>query len=47
MGLVSLQSIIDLVVAGVSLMIGFGMFSFIASVLCFVAFFLHAKDVSL
>ncbi|KAJ8426798.1 LOW QUALITY PROTEIN: hypothetical protein Cgig2_007853 [Carnegiea gigantea] len=47
MGLVSLQSIIDLVVAGISLMIGLGIFSFIASVLCFAAFFQHAKDVSL
>ncbi|GKU90461.1 hypothetical protein SLEP1_g4452 [Rubroshorea leprosula] len=45
MGL-SLQCIIDLVVAGVSLMIGLGIFVFIASILCSAAFLHNAKDVS-
>ncbi|KAK6242555.1 hypothetical protein SCA6_007944 [Theobroma cacao] len=40
----SLQSIIDLVVAGISLMIGLGIFAFIASVLCSAAFLHHAKN---
>ncbi|KMS97322.1 hypothetical protein BVRB_6g156190 [Beta vulgaris subsp. vulgaris] len=46
MGLLSIQSIMDLVVAGISLMIGLGIFTFIASVLCSAAFFQHAKDVN-
>ncbi|CAO2828459.1 unnamed protein product [Amaranthus hypochondriacus] len=46
MGLVNIQSLLDLIVAGISLMIGFGIFAFIASVLCSAAFFQHAKHVS-
>ncbi|WOH07791.1 hypothetical protein DCAR_0727225 [Daucus carota subsp. sativus] len=43
---VSLTCIMDLVVAGISLMIGLGLFVFIASILCSAAFFQNAKDVS-
>ena len=43
MGL-SVQSLMDLVVAGISLMIGLGIFAFIASILCSAAFLHHAKD---
>lgn len=46
MGLISAQSIMDVVVAGISLMIGLGIFAFIVSLLCSTAFFHHAKDVS-
>ncbi|XP_024018330.1 uncharacterized protein LOC112090662 [Morus notabilis] len=42
----SVQSILDLVVAGFSLMIGLGIFAFIASVLCSAAFLQNAKDAS-
>lgn len=45
MGL-SVLSVIDLVVAGFSLMIGLGIFAFIASILCSAAFVQNAKDVS-
>ncbi|XP_057542658.1 uncharacterized protein LOC130821066 [Amaranthus tricolor] len=45
MGLMSIQSLLDLIVAGISLMIGFGIFAFIASVLCSAAFFQHAQYV--
>ncbi|OMO72240.1 hypothetical protein COLO4_27752 [Corchorus olitorius] len=45
MGL-SVQSLVDLVIAGFSLMIGLGIFAFIASILCSAAFLHHAKDVS-
>ncbi|KNA16404.1 hypothetical protein SOVF_089340 [Spinacia oleracea] len=45
-GLLSIQSIMDLVLAGISLMIGLGVFCFIASILCSAAFFQHAKLVS-
>ncbi|KAK4263671.1 hypothetical protein QN277_029055 [Acacia crassicarpa] len=45
MGL-SVQGLLDLMVAGVSLLIGLGIFGFIASILCFAAFFLNSKDVS-
>lgn len=45
MGL-SVLSVIDLVVAGFSLMIGLGIFAFIASILCSTAFVQNAKDVS-
>ncbi|XP_025012359.1 uncharacterized protein LOC107260907 [Ricinus communis] len=45
MGL-SLQCIMDLMVAGFSLMIGFSIFAFIASILCSAAFLHNAKDVS-
>ncbi|XP_022724967.1 uncharacterized protein LOC111281472 [Durio zibethinus] len=45
MGL-SLQSLIDLLVAGISLMIGLGIFAFIASILCSAAFLHHVKVVS-
>ncbi|XP_074309555.1 uncharacterized protein LOC141644039 [Silene latifolia] len=44
MNLVSIQSIMDLAVAGISLMIGLGIFAFIASVLCSAAFVQHTKD---
>ncbi|XP_028065098.1 uncharacterized protein LOC114268184 [Camellia sinensis] len=43
---VSVQCLMDLVVAGVSLVIGLGIFAFIASILCSVAFLHNAKDVS-
>ncbi|ANM59443.1 hypothetical protein AtNW77_Chr1g0069871 [Arabidopsis thaliana] len=43
MGIMSIQTAMDLIVAGVSLMIGFGFFALIASVLCSVAFFHHVK----
>ncbi|XP_031261324.1 uncharacterized protein LOC116119523 [Pistacia vera] len=45
MGL-SVQSVLDLVVAGISLMIGFGIFAFIASILCSIAFLHNAKAIS-
>lgn len=45
MGL-SLQWLLDLVVAGISLMIGLGIFAFIASILCSVAFLNNSKNVS-
>lgn len=41
----SVQYLIDLVVAGVSLMIGFGIFALIASILCSAAFINNAKHV--
>ncbi|KAK1551861.1 hypothetical protein Q3G72_006093 [Acer saccharum] len=40
------QCIMDLVVAGISLVIGFGIFAFIASILCSAAFLYNAKEVS-
>uniref|UniRef100_A0A803L7J2 Uncharacterized protein n=1 Tax=Chenopodium quinoa TaxID=63459 RepID=A0A803L7J2_CHEQI len=43
MGLLSIQSILDMALAGISLMIGLGIFGFIASVLCSAAFLQHAK----
>ncbi|XP_068331940.1 uncharacterized protein [Pyrus communis] len=42
----SIQSLLDLAVAGVSTMVGLGIFAFIASILCSAAFFHTAKDVS-
>ncbi|KAB2620691.1 hypothetical protein D8674_040592 [Pyrus ussuriensis x Pyrus communis] len=45
MGL-SIQSLLDLAVAGVSANVGLGIFAFIASILCSAAFFHTAKDVS-
>lgn len=45
-GFVSVQGLLDFVVAGVSLMICLGIFAFIASVLCSAAFFYHAKEAS-
>ncbi|CAN0923893.1 hypothetical protein LINGRAHAP2_LOCUS33815 [Linum grandiflorum] len=45
MGL-TVQSMLDLAVAGISLMIGFGIFTFVASVLCSAAFFLNVKAIS-
>ncbi|KAK7860512.1 uncharacterized protein LOC112030123 [Quercus suber] len=39
------QCVLDLVVAGFSLMIGLGIFAFIASILCSAAFFHNAKEV--
>lgn len=44
MGL-SLQFVLDFMVAGVSLMFGLGLFAFIASILCSAAFFQNAKEV--
>ncbi|XP_024195461.1 uncharacterized protein LOC112198549 [Rosa chinensis] len=46
MGLGCIQGILDLVVAGVSLMIGLSVFAFIASVLCSAAFLYSAKGAS-
>ncbi|KAJ9163446.1 hypothetical protein P3X46_023114 [Hevea brasiliensis] len=45
MGL-SVQCLVDLMVAWVSLMIGFGFFALIASILCSAAFINNTKDVS-
>ena len=45
MGL-SVQSIMDLVVAGISLVIGLGFFAFIASILCSAVFIYNVKHVS-
>ncbi|OVA12530.1 hypothetical protein BVC80_9011g42 [Macleaya cordata] len=38
--------LVDIMVAGISLMIGLGIFGFVASILCSAAFFYHAKEVS-
>ncbi|CAK8537227.1 unnamed protein product [Lathyrus sativus] len=38
--------LLDFIVAGVSLIFGLCLFGFIASLLCVVAFFNNAKDVS-
>lgn len=43
---VSVQYFMDLFVAGISLMIGMGIFAFIASILCSAAFFHNAKHLS-
>lgn len=43
---VSVQCLMDLVVAGISLMVGLGLFAFIASILCSAAFLHNAKDLS-
>lgn len=43
---VSLQLMMDLFVAGFSLMIGLGLFAFIASILCSAAFLQNAKELS-
>ncbi|CAN8238957.1 unnamed protein product [Cochlearia groenlandica] len=43
MGIISIQTAMDLIVAGFSLMFGFGLFALIASVLCSVAFFHHVR----
>ncbi|KAF8095757.1 hypothetical protein N665_0323s0023 [Sinapis alba] len=43
MGIISVQTAMDLVVAGISLMIGLGFFALIASILCSVAFFHHVN----
>ncbi|KAI3700011.1 hypothetical protein L2E82_44624 [Cichorium intybus] len=40
---VSIHLLMDLTVAGFSLMIGFGIFAFVASILCSAAFFHNAK----
>ena len=45
MGL-SVQCIMDLVVAGISLVIGLGFFAFIASILCSAVFIYNVKHVS-
>ncbi|KAF8108269.1 hypothetical protein N665_0112s0026 [Sinapis alba] len=44
MGIISIQTAMDLIVAGFSLMIGFGIFAIIASVLCSVVFIHHVRD---
>ncbi|XP_043700969.1 uncharacterized protein LOC122651591 [Telopea speciosissima] len=41
-----IQCLMDIVVAGISLTIGLGIFAFVASILCSAAFLLNAKDVS-
>ncbi|XP_019068767.1 uncharacterized protein [Solanum lycopersicum] len=43
---ISLQCLMDLVVAGFSLMIGLGIFALIASILCSAAFYQNAKQLS-
>ncbi|CAA7053565.1 unnamed protein product [Microthlaspi erraticum] len=43
MGIMSIQAAMDLIVAGFSLMIGFGFFALIASVLCSITFLHHAR----
>ncbi|XP_023759407.1 uncharacterized protein LOC111907833 [Lactuca sativa] len=40
---VSIQLLMDLTIAGMSLMIGFGIFAFVASILCSAVFFHSAK----
>lgn len=45
MGL-SVQCVLDFMVAGISLMFGLGLFAFIASILCSAAFFQNAKEMS-
>uniref|UniRef100_A0A7N0V9Y6 Uncharacterized protein n=1 Tax=Kalanchoe fedtschenkoi TaxID=63787 RepID=A0A7N0V9Y6_KALFE len=42
----SVQSLLDLTLAGFSLIIGLGIFSFIAFVLCSAAFVHNARDVA-
>ncbi|XP_031741936.1 uncharacterized protein LOC116403978 [Cucumis sativus] len=42
----SIQGLLDLFVAGISLAIGLGIFALIASILCSAAFLNCAKDVS-
>ncbi|KAF8088758.1 hypothetical protein N665_0530s0013 [Sinapis alba] len=44
MGIISVQTAMDLIVAGISLMIGLGFFAFITTILCSLAFFHHAKS---
>ncbi|XP_041010430.1 uncharacterized protein LOC121254446 [Juglans microcarpa x Juglans regia] len=39
----SLQPVLDLLVAGISLVIGMGIFAFIASILCSAAFLHNAR----
>ncbi|KAL9664303.1 hypothetical protein QQ045_019702 [Rhodiola kirilowii] len=46
LGLLSIQSLLDLTLAGFSLMIGLAIFSFIALILCTAAFFHNAKDLA-
>ncbi|XP_026409474.1 uncharacterized protein LOC113304549 [Papaver somniferum] len=46
MGLVTLQGLFDIIVAGISLIIGLGIFALISSVLCSIAFYHYSKDVS-
>nr|DAD31592.1 TPA_asm: hypothetical protein HUJ06_010443 [Nelumbo nucifera] len=41
-----LQCLMDIILAGISLIIGLGIFVFIASVLCSAVFLHKAKDVS-
>ncbi|RAL40156.1 hypothetical protein DM860_008296 [Cuscuta australis] len=46
MGLISFQCLMDFIVAGFSLIIGLGIFSFLASILCSAAFFQNVKEFS-
>ncbi|KAG2702587.1 hypothetical protein I3843_06G090300 [Carya illinoinensis] len=46
LSLQSLQCVLDLVVAGISLIFGLGIFAFIASILCSAAFLHNAKHAS-
>ncbi|XP_058112384.1 uncharacterized protein LOC131255637 [Magnolia sinica] len=46
LGFFTLQCLIDLLVAGISLMIGLGIFALILSILCSAAFLHNAKEVS-
>ncbi|XP_030449745.1 uncharacterized protein LOC115672112 [Syzygium oleosum] len=43
---VSFQCVMDLAVAGISLVVGLGFFAFVAAVLCSAAFLNNVKDVS-
>ncbi|XP_062111260.1 uncharacterized protein LOC133822834 [Humulus lupulus] len=45
MGL-SVQGVMDMMLAGFSLVLGLGIFAFIAFILCSAAFLQNAKDVS-
>ncbi|KAG2253673.1 hypothetical protein Bca52824_083809 [Brassica carinata] len=41
--IISIQTAMDLIVAGFSLMFGFGFYALIVSVLCFVSFLHHVR----
>ncbi|XP_057960881.1 uncharacterized protein LOC131152932 isoform X2 [Malania oleifera] len=43
---ITVQCLVDLMVAGISLMFALGIFALVASVLCSAAFFLNTKDFS-
>ncbi|CAF2191588.1 unnamed protein product [Brassica rapa] len=42
--IISIQTAMDLIVAGFSLMFGFGLYALIAAVLCSVAFLHHVRS---